>query len=227
MDRSMARSTLYNTLSLFFTYPDEKAFPWIMEGKWMGEMKGSLGLLTEENFEKYFESFENGLSGEKTEVSLEVAREYTRLFINGFPSVVAPPYGSVYLEKEGLVFGKTTSEVLRFYHEAGFTLKEDISDPSDHVAHELEFMGILTGQEAQATGAERVKLEEVQIDFLSRFILPWVPGFCERIREQSRSTFYQTLASLTREFIHLEKNYLGIPEELNFQKSMESEIRGG
>lgn len=227
MNRSVARSNIYNILSLCFTYPDVKAFPWTMEGKWMVEMKESLGLLTEENFEKYFESFENGLSGKKTEVSLEMTREYTRLFINGFPSVVAPPYGSVYLEKEGLVFGKTTSDVLRFYHEAGFTLKEDISDLPDHVAHELEFMGILTGQEAHTIGTERVKLEEVQIDFLSRFILPWVPSFCEKIREQSRSIFYQTLASLTREFIHLEKNYLGIPEELNSQKSMESEIRGG
>jgi DMSO reductase family type II enzyme chaperone len=223
----MARSNIYNILSLCYTYPDEKVCSWIMGREWIEEMRKAFGFLTDENLEEYFESFERHLSGEKEEVALEMSREYTRLFINGFPHVVAPPYGSVYLEKDGLVFGKTTSEVLRFYHGAGFTLKEEIGDLPDHIAHELEFMGILTTREAQTTGAEKVQLEEIQMNFLSHYLLSWIPTFCERVREDSKLAFYQTLADLTGEFLHLEKNYLGVPEEANSHKSMDSEIRGG
>jgi TorA maturation chaperone TorD len=79
---------------------------------------------------------------------LAMAQEYTRLFINVFPHIIAPPYGSFYLEKEGLVSAKTTSEVLRFYHEAGFTLKGGLHDLADHIARELGFMGILAGKES-------------------------------------------------------------------------------
>lgn len=227
MNRSIARSNVYNILSLCYTYPDEKVGSWIIEKGWIGELKNALGCLTDETFEDYFKSFEKFLSGKREEVGLEMAREYTRLFINGFPKVVAPPYGSVYLEKEGRVFGKTTSGVLKFYHEAGFTLKEDLGDLPDHIAHELEFMGILTAREAEVTGIERVRLEEVQMDFLSQYLLSWIPTFCGRVKQDSRLDFYQTLADLTGEFLQLEKNYLGIPEEVNAQQTIDSEIRGG
>src|SRR4030066_31921 len=92
-----------------------------------------------------------------------MAREYTRLFIDSCPHVIAPPYGSFYQEKEGLVSTKMISEVLYFYHEAGFTLKEDLHDLPDHIAHELEFMGIRATEESQATGNEKIKLEEIQM----------------------------------------------------------------
>ncbi len=227
MDRSIARSTIYTTLSLCFVYPDEKVCSWLSEGTWIRGMDESLCLLAEVNFEGLLQPFKDLLPGKREEMFLDMAREYTRLFSNGFPHVVAPPYGSVYLEKEGLVFGKTTSEVLYFYHERGFPLKEDIGDLPDHIAHQQDFMGILTGQETQTSGNEKVKLEEVQMNFLSRFILPWVPAFCDRIAKGSHSSFYRALGNLTREFINFERNYLGIPEELNSPKKMESEIRGG
>jgi TorA maturation chaperone TorD len=227
MNRSMARSNIYNNLSLCYTYPNEDVCSWMMGMDWIEEMRKGFGALTDENFEEYFETFRKHLSGQKEEVSLEMSREYTRLFINGFPKVVAPPYGSVHLEKDGLVFGKTTSGVLQFYHEAGFTLKEDIGDLPDHIAHELEFMRILTGREAETAGTEKVRLEEIQMDFLSQYLLSWVPAFCKRIREESTSVFYRALADLTGEFMHLEKNYLGVPEEVNSHRIMDSEIRGG
>jgi DMSO reductase family type II enzyme chaperone len=223
----MARSAIYNTLSLCFTYPDGKVCSWILEGKWIEEIKEAASLLTEGGVEKHLQSLNDFLAGEREAISLELSREYTRLFINAFPHVVAPPYGSVYMEKDGLVFGKFTSEVLRFYHETGLTLKEDLHDLPDHIAHELEFMGILTAQEAQASGSEKVKLEETQMNFLSRFVLPWVPSFCQKLSEKSRLGFYRILADLTGEFIQLEKNYLGVPEEMNSEKSIEVEIRGG
>lgn len=227
MNRSMARSSIYNILSLCYTYPDERVGSWIVKGEWIEELRHALSLLTEEDYENFLLPFKDFLSGKRGEVLLDLAREYTRLFINAFPHVVAPPYGSVYMEKSGRLFGQTTSEILQFYHQNGFTLKEDLKDLPDHIAHELEFLAILTSKEAEASGSDRVRFEEIQIEFFSRFILPWIYSFCQRIMSESRSPFYGSLAQLTREFINLEKNYLGIPEEQNSKKMIEAEIQGG
>ena len=225
MDRSMARSVFYNTLSLCYVFPDEEVGPWLTEGKWVDGLEGTLKLLAEESLETPLFPINDILQGAGEEFSLELRREYTRLFINGFPHVVAPPCGSIYLEKSGSVFGSTTPEVLKFYHHAGFALKENLKDLPDHIAHEFEFMGILANQESQATGGEKIGLEEMQMNFFSRFIQPWVPSFCERIEQQSRIPFYRNLAILTQKFIDFEKNYLGIPEELTPRKEIVSERR--
>lgn len=213
MERSTARSSVYNRLSQCFVYPDEGNYLWLSEGEWLSGLRESLTLLADDNFERHLQALEDTGCGREKAVQLEMAREYTRLFINAFPHVIAPPYGSVYLEKDGRVFGKTTAAVLRFFNDAGFDLKEDLGDLPDHIAHELEFMGILSGQESRASEVEKIRLEEVQREFLSRFIISWVPVFCEIVAEQSRLPFYRVLADLTREFISYEKSSLGIPEE--------------
>jgi TorA maturation chaperone TorD len=227
MDRSIARSLIYNRLSLCYVYPDEKVYASIAAGEWIREVRETLRLLDGRNFDEYLRAIEQAIAGAKDGEQLAMIWEYTRLFINAFPHVIAPPYGSFYLEKEGLVSAKATSEVLHFYHEAGFTLKEDLRDLPDHITHELEFMGILASEEGQAMGNEKIKLEEIQMNFLSRFILPWVPAFCNTVVEHSPYPFYHHLGNLTKEFINFEKNYLGIPEELNFRKENESETIGG
>lgn len=212
---------MYNRLSLCYLYPDEKVYPSIAAAGWVRGVREALFVLDEKMYDDYLRAIEEAISGAKEGEQLTMAREYNRLFIDGFPDAIAPPYGSFYLKKEGLVSTKT-SEVLRFCHEAGFSLKEGLHDPPDHIAHELEFMGILAGEESQASGNEKIKLEETQMNFLSRFILPWVPTFCEKVAEHSRYPFYHHVGNLTKEFINFEKNYLGVPEELNSRKENES-----
>jgi len=227
MDRSAARGLIYNMLSLCYVYPDEKVYATIAVGEWSRGFREALRLLDEKIFDEYLRAIEQVIYGAEEDEQPAMAREYTRLFINVFPHVIAPPYGSFYLEKEGLVSARTMSEVLRFYHEAGFTLKEDLRDVPDHITHELEFMGMLAAKESQASGNEKIKLEEIQMNFLSRFILPWVLTFCERVAEDSRYLFYHYLGNLTKKFINFEKNYLGVPEDLNSRKENESETIGG
>ncbi|RUM39895.1 MAG: hypothetical protein DSY80_11230 [Desulfocapsa sp.] len=56
--------------------------------------------------------------------------EYTRLFINGMPHVIAPPYGSVYMDKS--LQGKFAGDTLAFYREKGFGMAEN-ADLPDHL----------------------------------------------------------------------------------------------
>jgi putative dimethyl sulfoxide reductase chaperone len=225
MDRSTARSLIYNMLAMCYVYPDEKVYASIAEGEWIREVREALSLLDVKYFDEYLRAIEQAIAGAKEGEQLAMIREYARLFVNAFPHVIVPPCGSFYLGKDSLVSAKAISEVLRFYHEAGFTLKDDLRDLPDHIAHELEFMGLLAGEESQAMGNEKIELEEIQMNFLSRFILPWVLTFCEEVVEHSRYPFYHHLGNLTKEFVNFEKNYLGVPEELNFLGEMESEIR--
>jgi len=222
MDRSTARSLIYNMLSFCYLYPNEKVYASIAAGEWITDLREALRLLDEKNFDDCLIGIEQAISAMGEAEQQAMAREYKRLFTDAFPHAIAPLYGSFYLEKDGLLSAKATSEVLHFYHEAGFTLKEDLRDLPDHIAHELEFMGILASEEGQAMGNEKIRLEEIQMNFLSRFILPWVPALCQKVAEHSRYPFYRHLANLTKEFINFEKNYLGVLEELNFWKANES-----
>jgi TorA maturation chaperone TorD len=209
-------------LSLFYLYPDEKVYAFTAEGEWIRELREALHMLDDEIFDDYLRAIEQAISGVEEGGQLTMAKEYARLFINAFPHVVAPPYASFYLEIQGLVSVEKTAEVLRFYHRAGFSLMVDLQENPDHIAHELEFMALLASEESQTSGNEKIKLEEIQMDFFSRFILPWVSIFCDKVAAGSRYPFYHNVGNLTKGFINFEKNYLGVPEELNFPKEKQS-----
>ena len=149
MERSLARSSTYHILSRCFTYPDEKIYSWIWEGEWLMKLRDSLNLLADDHFDGCLIAFEEVIDGKQKVIQPEMAREYTRFFTIALPHEIDPPCGSIDLEKGEPLLGKTDTEELRFFHEAGFTLREDRGDLSDHIASKLEFMGILADQESR------------------------------------------------------------------------------
>ena len=109
--------------------------------------------------------------------------EYTRLFINGVPHVVAPPYGSVYMDKalQGTFAGNT----LEFYREKGFGMEENADFP-DHLIHELEFLSLLA-DENDLTGEE---------EFLNKLFRPWYGMFLARVTEGAHHPYYRVVVQL-------------------------------
>jgi len=213
MERSMARSNTYHILTHCFTYPEEGLYSWLAEGEWLADLRDSLNLLADDNFDGHLRAFEEVIDGKQRAIQPEMAREYTRYFTVASPPVIDPPCRSIYLEKGKPVSGKANTGEMRFFQEAGFTLRGDQGSLSDHIAPKLEFMGLLAERESRASGGEKIRLEEVQLAFLSRFIIPWVPVFCEKVTKQKGLPFYRVLGELTREFISYEENYLGVPDE--------------
>ncbi len=209
----MARSNTYHILSRCFTYPGESIYSWLSEGEWLGDLRDSLNLLADDNFDGHIRVFGEVIAEKQRAIQPEMAREYSRYFGVASPAESDPPGGSISQGKGGCASGKANAEELLFFHEAGFILREDPGDHSDHIAPKLEFMGLLADRESRVSGGEKIRLEEVQLVFLSRYIIPWVPTFCEAVTKQSGSPFYRALGALTREFIGYEENYLGIPEE--------------
>ncbi len=117
----------------------------------------------------------------------ELQIEYTRLFINGFPHVVAPPYASVYMDQS--LQGGFALKTLNFYRAKGF-LMEESADLPDSLIHELEFLSLLA-EEADFEGEE---------EFLNTLFRPWYKQFCPRVAQETRHPYYRMVVTLIDSF---------------------------
>ena len=210
MTRSLARSNVYNLLSLCFSYPDDEIYACIAAGEQFREARKSLCLLADDHFDACLRIFAEVSCGGKRAMQREMAQEYRRLFIPAVPPMI-PLHGATCPGKDELVSGGKTFETLRFFREAGFTPHR--GDMPGHIAHQLEFMGNMAEQERTASCGERIRLEEMQLKFLSRFLITGVAAYCEKVMPENSLPFYCILGDFTQEFISFEINYLGIPEE--------------
>lgn len=111
--------------------------------------------------------------------------EHTRLFINAAPHVIAPPYGSVYMQGEGTLMNKSTERVRDFYRQRGFDLA-DANEIADHLVYELDFLSLL---------AESGKPAEEEL-FLEKFFRPWFGKFHDRVIEGADHHFYRVQVKL-------------------------------
>lgn len=136
---------------------------------------------------------------EQSEEELQV--EFARLFVGPF-ELVAPPYGSVYLEGTRRLMGDSTLAVLKMYQE--FELALDVHEAPDHIALELEFMHYLCLREANAleenSEDEAHRLAEAQAYFMKNFLGPWLAGFCSSIRNGTDIPYYRHLADCLEGF---------------------------
>ena len=130
--------------------------------------------------------------------------EYARLFI-GPNELIAPPFGSVYLEHGKRVMGDSTLAVSRIYAEEGLVLDEDVKQPPDHIAIELEFVHYLITREIQALNEEdeasATEHLKKQSGFLEKNLAAWVPEFTKSIREGTENRYYRALAECLEAFI--------------------------
>lgn len=138
--------------------------------------------------------------------SLEaLAVEHARLFIGPF-HLIAPPYGSIYLDDAKTVMGDSTARVAAFYHYCGLHLADDFHELPDHFAVELEFMSYLAfkQREAEVSGdkAEKMRFVGLQREFLDRFLLPWLEPFTSAVVVDDEAPFYKSIARCTSAFIH-------------------------
>lgn len=134
-----------------------------------------------------------------------LAVEHARLFLGPF-QLVAPPYGSIYLDDTKTVMGDSTAKVAAFYHNCGLQLAEDFHELPDHFAVELEFMSFLAFKQREAEVAgdsnEVARITLLRKDFLSRFLMPWLEPFTASIINDAEAPFYQAVARCTAAFIN-------------------------
>jgi len=132
--------------------------------------------------------------------SLEV--DYSKLFLGPF-RLLAPPYGSVYLDSGGRVVGESTINIRNFYLDEGIDI--NIKEMPDHIAIELEFMYYLINKEINAINDgndDRLgKSRNKQLYFLNEYVCCWISQFCRKVRDNSKTDFYKYLSELTETFV--------------------------
>ncbi len=130
----------------------------------------------------------------------ELQREYSRLFIGPF-HVLAPPYGSYYLEN-GRLMGDSTVEVNNLYNEVGLVLNESFKDLPDHIIAELEFLSFLTFNEENFIKNNDYesyeKVNALKKHFFSEYMIGWVNRFTDEILKNTNHLYYIELVNYAK-----------------------------
>lgn len=119
--------------------------------------------------------------------------EYTRLFL-GPEKLPAPPWESVYVNGEPLLFQESTLVVRETYRRSGYASAGYPREADDHVAIELDFMAALAVKTCEAMDRDAL---EAQRSFLEKHLLVWIESFAERLGScDTVSGFYPSFARL-------------------------------
>ena len=171
----------------------------------------ALELLSIEDGLHGIKDFIKQLETNKDDTLEKCCSEYTRLFI-GPTTLPAPPWESVYLTKERLIFQESTLKVRQCYLKYNFLPVNYRSEADDHLALELDFMANLS-QLTESVFQDGKINEGVQIlmdqkAFLEQHLLVWVPQFVSELEAATSHPLYREMASILREFLQADLNVI-------------------
>jgi len=171
------------------------------EKEYMNAVKDNLNLFDEWIFSKSSDSAE-GLELIKSYMAdysdddfPAVLENFNKLFI-GPGHLFAPPWESVYKEKDKTIFGEATLEVRKRYRAGGIEINKLNKEPDDHIAYECAYLNVLLAKAASTDDNEEIRAEIA--DFIKTHPLSWVDEFTELMIENSVTDFYKGIAYLLR-----------------------------
>jgi TorA maturation chaperone TorD len=183
------RANSYKFLSECYYLPDEKFVQKIVDAA---------------QTNRFFDELEDCIPPAVELDSLRI--DFTRLFVGPF-KLLAPPYGSFYLE-DSRIMGESTIDVRNWYKKEGLDVV--IKDAPDHIAMELEFMHYLVAKQTQVTNEGNLQdiqlYQQKQKSFLDSHLARWLPEFLENVQKNAQTEFYRRLALLTKMFVEMDLN---------------------
>ncbi|MBC7001010.1 molecular chaperone TorD family protein [Photobacterium sp. BZF1] len=120
----------------------------------------------------------------------DLAMDFQQLF-EGCEVMPAPPWGSVYLDKEQVIFGETTVAYRRFLADKEMSLDTGMREPEDQFGLMLMAMSKL----AEAEDSEAIKA------LLSVHLLPWAPRYLELMQKNANTQSYQLLGAMAEQWL--------------------------
>lgn len=154
------------------------------------------------------ETMAQALEAENAE---SIAADYAALFL-GRPRAKAPPWESVYLGPERLVWQEPAREVLRAYARAelGYAQMKEI--PPDHIGRELLFMASLAQRSADSALDTAGADLETQRAFFRDHLGAWAPRFAADVLRHAATDFIRAWADALTMFLEADRYWLDAPE---------------
>ncbi len=196
ISRTEQRARVYKLLSDCFQSPD---------GEIPDRFRELIGLLDQLHSGHRLEAQDDDIDPDQLRL------EHARLFIGPF-SLLVPPYGSMYLEQEEHLMGKSTQDVHRWY--LSESMETSLKEMPDHICIELEFLYLLVFRELIAmqkkpsADEHRARYRDKQRQFLEAHLGRWIPAFEKKVREYAELDFYRNLAAAARLFIEADMQEL-------------------
>ncbi len=118
------------------------------------------------------------------------------------------PYESVFRDTRdvagrqvsGLLMGPSAAHVLKWYRLAAVEISGDYKDLPDHIGLELSFLAHLCAKEQgfadRGDQPRLTRAREMERDFLAAHIVSWAKPLRDKLHDQSRHAFFQTVADL-------------------------------
>ncbi|HYF78552.1 MAG TPA: molecular chaperone TorD family protein [Symbiobacteriaceae bacterium] len=196
------RSQVYRLLAdLFLTPPDEQVLTMLSHPDFVADWPLGRGL---PDVEQGLTRIANALPQANL---TDLRQEFYHLF--GFLGPAdAPPWQSVYLDREHVLMGEETLKLRALFARFGLVVAETERQPEDHISLQLQFLAALAARTAERLTAgdepgARTLLEG-QRECLEENLLRWADKFVSQAEAASESGFYGGLARLTLGLLRLD-----------------------
>ncbi len=189
------RELVYKSFAKLFSYPDEELITLVSSGV-VFELFEVLNISEYDSLktDKWIKAFEN-----KEQLLEDLQVEYTRLFINTFPTLPAPMYKSFYEDKE--LLGSSIGSLIDTYEKYGFEVSEDENELPDNLSLLLEFVYRLN-QEGYSKDEQNI--------FVEKYILSWTNELEQKILENAEIDFYKFLIISLNSFLKEDVNQIKV-----------------
>lgn len=124
------------------------------------------------------------------------------VLFEGQGEMIAPPWGSVYQNRENLVMGDSTAAYYEFLARVGIDF-EIKNQPLDQFGLMMWALALLMEEGNQVA----------IVEFLAVHLLPWSDRYLELLQSNPESPFYADLAKLTELFLNQVKTEIGLTIE--------------
>jgi TorA maturation chaperone TorD len=134
--------------------------------------------------------------GDKSSGISIMREDYLNLF-TGTGNPFAPPFESVYRNRDHLMIDHQASEVREFYKSYGWDSKFKGKIPDDHLGVELLFLTLMI--EKYLEFDDEICNSEMRNEirrFIVQHIMSWVPDWNEHIQEHSNTLSYKGIGTL-------------------------------
>lgn len=122
----------------------------------------------------------------------EIEYQFSLLF-EGQGSMIAPPWGSVYLDQDKLLMGESQERYRAFLQQQGLILNTGMNEPEDQFGLMLMAYAILL-EKHQFQAAKQL---------LTEHLLTWAPAYLDSLKQNQISPFYQALAIIAEHYLQI------------------------